>query len=332
MKITGSAVLAVMVVASLVGGCTKSGTRHTASPDTSVPTTTVSARPGQLALVAEAGRPGDADLDKRSRLSEIKELLPSPEGGLIVVSHKDDRIFSEVTPAGQVKGFLLQHGAKLPDGTVFAGAMTALLNSDGSALVINESGMLARVTGAGQATDLGTIPKDGGTGSPHLLRDKKGVPILELAGSAYRIKLVDEKASFSKMSIKSPPAGFTYSALSPDGKDSYADDGKDRVVRLNSAGRITSTYHVQANGGIASLSPGEANSAWVGMTDGSVFHLSVDGRTEMVARGGATCSHAFNSSPTSGSISDADVLVAIATQVYVSDPGCRRIVALGISG
>jgi hypothetical protein len=285
-----------------------------------------------LALVAEAGRPGDPDLDKRSRLSEIKELLPSPSGGLIVVSHKDDRIFSEVTPAGRVRGFLLQHGAKLPDGTVFAGAMTALLNSDGSALVINDARVLARVTATGQAINMGTVPESGGTGSPHLLKDKAGTPILELGGSAYRVGVVGERASFSKMSIKSPPTGFDYSVLSPDGKNSYADNGKDRVVRLNSAGKVASTYHVQANGGIASLSPGEANSAWVGMTDGSVFHLSVDGRTEMVARGGATCSHAFNPSPSSGSISDADVLLAMGTQVYISDPGCRRIVALGVSG
>lgn len=332
MRISGSVVLAVVMLASLGGGCTKGETRATATPETSVPATAVSASPGKLALVTEAGRPGDPDLDKRSRLSEIKELLPSPGGGIIVVSHKDDRIFSEVTSAGQVRGFLLQHGAEFSDGTVFAGAMTAVLNSDGSALVINDAGVLARVTAAGHAIDLGTIPKSGGTGTPHLLKDKAGTPILALGGSAYRVGVVGERASFSKMSIKGPPAGFDYSALSPDGKDSYADNGKDRVVRLNSAGRIAAMYHVQANGGIASLSPGKANSAWVGMTDGSVFRLSADGRTEMVARGGVTCSNAFNPSLSSGSISDADVLLATATQVYISDPGCRRIVALGISG
>ncbi|GLY89256.1 hypothetical protein Airi02_071850 [Actinoallomurus iriomotensis] len=214
---------------------------------------------------------------------------------------------------------------------MFAGAMTALLNPDGSALVVNDAGVLARVTAAGHATNLGTIPKGDGTGSPHLLKGKAGVPILELGGFAYRVSILGERASFSKMSIKRPPAGFDYSILSPDGNDSYADNGKDRVVRLNAAGKVASTYHVQANGGIASLSPGAGNSAWVGMTDGSVFHLSVDGRTEMVARGGVTCSHAFNPSPSSGSIADADVLLVIATQVYISDPGCRRIVALGVA-
>jgi hypothetical protein len=331
-KFLGSAVLAVVLLASLVGGCTKGGTRATTTPKTSSPTTTVSALPGTLALVAEAGRPGDEDLDKRSRLSEIKELLPSPRGGVIVVSHKDDRIFSEITPAGQVRGFLLQHGATLSDGTVFAGAMTALLNSDGSAFVINDARVLARIKPTGQAINLGTVPKGSATEPPHLLKDKAGAPIVELGGSVYRVGVVGEHASFSKLSIKSPPTGFNYSALSPDGKDSYADNGKDRVVRLNSAGEASSVYHVQANGGIASLSPGDANSAWVGMTDGSVFHLLVDGRTKMVVRGGATCSHAFNPSPASGSISDADVLLAMATQVYISDPGCRRIVALGVSG
>lgn len=284
-----------------------------------------------LALVAEAGRPGDSDLDKRSRLSEIKEFLPSPNGGLIVVSHKDDRIFSEVTPDGQVRGFLLQHAAKFPDGTVFAGATTALLNSDGSALVVNDAGVLARVTAAGRAVNLGTIPSEGGAGSPHLLRNKSGTAILQAGDSAYRIGLDGDKASFSRIITKSPPAGFAYSLISDDGKNSFADNGKDRVVRLNSAGKVTSTYRLHANGGIAALSPGAASSAWVGMTDGTVFHLLASGRADMIARGGATCSRAFNSNPSSGSISDADVLLAAATQVYISDPGCRRIVALGIS-
>lgn len=329
MKLLRSITFSVAMLA-LLAGCTNEGEHRDPVPSKSMtPATGASAAPGRLAVVAEAGRPGDPDLDRRSRLSEIKELLPAPDGGLLVVSHKDDRIFTEITPGGRLKGFLLNHEARFTDGTVFSGAMTALLYPDGSALVVNDAGVLARIASAGEAVRLGTVPNVNGSSAPHFLRGAEA-PRLQVGDLLFQVSTRGDRASFSKVSTGKVPDGFALSVVSADGKSLFADNGKDRVVRLEPSGKTLATYRVEANGGVTSTSPGGQNDAWVGMVDGTIFHLLSNGRTEKVAWGGTTCPHAFDADPGSGSISDADVLLEKSGQVYISDPGCRRIVALGI--
>jgi hypothetical protein len=310
---------ALPVSVALLASC---GTSHTPTRSTHfrLPQGLATAPPGKFAVVAEVPNPGTAAPDKRNYLAQPADLLPGPDGGIVAVSESAPSIFTWITRSGELKPYI---ASPFPAYTGPSGAVSAYQDSPRSAIIITDTGEIARVSG-NNATHIAQLPAKG---NADILAALNTSLLIQQENNTYRLELKGSAAALRKVTIPGVPNSYSLGAISRDGSIQFATNG--RTVIAVDSGRIAWRANIEEDGVITSVISDGASGAWVGDNKGGLFHAQPGGRVIPISAPGGFARSCL-SGPGIPPIGEVYSMLLLKDQLYIADKRCDRITSFGV--
>jgi hypothetical protein len=281
----------------------------------------VSAAPGEFAVVAEVPNPGTAPPDARANLAQPTDLLPGPDGGIIVVSESAPSIFTWITRSGELKPYIAN---PFPAYTGPSGAVSAYQDSPTSAIIITDTGQIARIS-ANKATRLAQLPTKG---NADILSSLNGSLLIQQENTTYRMSLNGNTSELHKVTTEGLPKGYSLAAISPNGSTHYATNQR-RVISLDRKGGVRWSAKLEDDGYIMSVIADHTGGVWAGDNLGGLFHIRSNGKVTAASAPGGLARNCFADSdlPPIGEVYS---MLLLKNQIYIADKRCDRVTSYGI--
>jgi hypothetical protein len=278
---------------------------------------------GGYRVVAAVPAPG-ATTDERARLLAPVQVLPAPDGGLVVVTQNDISTLTTITRDGSLKPYLLDSFPKYADGTSPAAPTSAYVENDKSLVLTTRTGEIVRMTNT-SVRRLGTLPQHTGA---TLITNPKGGIFIQQGNKSYRAAIQAAKVTVTSFTVKGTPKSFALQAFSDDGNRTFSSDGKS-VIAVSTTNKTVFNKVIKRDGSVSSIISDEHGGAWAGDNEGGITHISADGAVSQFNESNAIaddCTSQHGRAPLGAVYS----MLLRGSQLYAVDKQCNRIVAFGL--
>lgn len=315
-------VIATFIASLAATALTSCATKHTPTKPTPfrLPQGLVTAPPGKFVVVAQVPNPGTAAPDKRNYLAQPADLLPGPDGGIVAVSETAPSIFTWITRSGELKPYI---ASPFPAYTGPSSAVSAYQDSPTSAIIVTDTGEVARVSG-NNATHIAQLPAKG---NADILGELNGSLLIQQKNNTYHLELKKPATALRKAAIPGMPKNYILAAISQDGSTQFATNG--RAITAIKGGEIAWSASIEKGGTITSVISDGAEGIWAGDNIGGLFHAQPGKRVTSVSAPGGFA-RSCRSGPGIPPIGEVYSMLALKDQLYIADKRCDRIVSFGL--